>query len=286
MRYCIKNMWSRYVISLLMAIMPVLAMAQGNSTTVLPENGSVVELPSEQTVPVRIDEYTIKFLEEQDSLRSELQQKKDSIEILKKRISDLERTNAKLKTKINLSDSLSSELQKKQVNLSMLQNDTSSLRQKNNKLESQIEETDKSLERIASNFLFIYYEAFSIEYIAIPAYKSISSNNLKNEGRMKYTLLENYKKDVHELYELYKIIETDLVDEYTFSGKDHISEIEGSEAYKRYSNSGYSKWGKTYLGKNMLDAISILRNFTPENRKTLKALITELEKCIATEEEL
>ena len=269
-----------------MAIMPVLAMAQGNSTTVLPENGRAVELPSEQTVPVRIDEYTIKFLEEQDSLRSELQQKKDSLEKLGKRISDLERTNDKLRAKINLSDSLSSELQKKQVNLSKLQNEISTLRQRNDKLESQIEETDESLERIASNFLFIYYEAFSIEYIAIPAYNAISSNNLKNEGRMKYTLLLNYKKDVHELDSLYKVIEEDLVDEYTFSGEGHISEIEGSEAYKRYSNSGYSKWGNTYLGKNMLTAISILKKFTPENRKTLKALIAELEKCIATEKEL
>lgn len=276
-------MWSRNIVSLLMTFMPIFVMAQDDLTTIQPGNGGMEGLTSEQTAPVRIDDTIKFFLDERDSLRSKLHLKQDSLKKLQMEISDLKHENNKLRKQINQSDSLSSELQKEQDSL---RKEISTLKQKNDKFETQIEEADESLERIVYNFLYIYYEAYSIKNIAIPAYKSISNDSLRNEVRLEYTLLENYGKDVHELCELYKTIEADLVDEYTYSGTGHISKIEGSEAYKRYSKSGSSNWGETYLGKNMLNAISILRNFTRENRKTLKDLIADLERCIATEKDL
>ena len=276
-------MWSKNMVSLLMTFMPIFAMAQDDLTTIQPGNGDMEGLTSEQAVPVRIDDTIKYFLDERDSMRSKLYLKQDSLKKLQIEISDLKDENNKLRKQINLSDSLSSELQKKQDSL---RKEISTLKQKNDNFETQIEEVDKSLERIVYNFLYIYYETYSIKNIAIPAYKSISNDSLRNEVRLEYTLLENYGKDVHELYELYKTIEADLVDEYTYSGTGHISKIEGSEAYKRYSKSGSSNWGETYLGKNMLNAISILRNFTRENKKTLKDLIADLERCIATEKDL
>lgn len=246
MTYGIKNMWSRYVISLLMAIVPVFAIAQEDPIMKQPGNGDVKVPPNEQAISDR---------------EAEFKKKQDSLCFM---------------------------LQEKEYRLHELQDSVNTLRQKNKKMETQLEEADKRLRNIVTYFAYHPYEASSIEKVVKPSYKAISSDDARKHKncKVKYDLLCNYGSDVHELDSLYKVIEEDLDNDLTTTerGRAHVNEIKASAAYTRYQK--YSDWGNTYLGKNMMKAITRIKQFSMRDKDTLKDLIEELDRCIATEEDL
>lgn len=71
------------------------------------------------------------------------------------------------------------ESEKDKSRLSQLEIDVNNLKRDTTRLYIAQREADKRLVNIASNFLYIPYEAFSIEKIAIPAFKAISSKELR-----------------------------------------------------------------------------------------------------------
>lgn len=156
------------------------------------------------------------------------------------------------------------------------------LKNSNETLKSQNDTANKKLKNIAFNFLYIPYEAFSIKKIAIPAFNAISDPSVKEAGKVKFSLLQSYETDIKELIVCYRKIEDEL--DLSYDGIEYVEKIKGTDVYNNYNK--YDDWENTYLGKNILLAISRMESFTRKNKTSLKDLIAELEKCLKTEEDL
>ncbi len=61
------------------------------------------------------------------------------------------------------------------------------------------QESDKMLLRLASNFLYIPYEDYSINKIALPAFASVHDETLRSTYDNRLVMLNNYRSDVQEL---------------------------------------------------------------------------------------
>lgn len=156
------------------------------------------------------------------------------------------------------------------------------LKKNNDSLISQIDTAYICLEAISYNFLYIPYEAFSIKNIAIPAFNAINDPYIKEAGKVKFSLLQSYETDIKELLVCYRKIEDEL--DLSYDGIEYVEKIKGTDVYNNYNK--YDDWENTYLGKNILLAISRMESFTRKNKTSLKDLIAELEKCLKTEEDL
>ena len=66
------------------------------------------------------------------------------------------------------------------------------------------------LVNIISNFLYIPYEAYSIEKIAIPASNNIFDERLKHKQKIKFDLLKSYQNDIRSLMQFLKETQEDL----------------------------------------------------------------------------
>lgn len=156
------------------------------------------------------------------------------------------------------------------------------LKNSNETLNSQIDTAYICLEAISYNFLYIPYEAFSIKNIAIPAFNAINNPYIKEAGKVQFSLLQSYETDIKELIVCYRKIEDEL--DLSYDGIEYVEKIKGTDVYNNYNK--YDDWENTYLGKNILLAISRMESFTRKNKTSLKDLIAELEKCLKTEEDL
>ena len=62
----------------------------------------------------------------------------------------------------------------------------------------QLLKADTCLINVASNFIYIPYEAYSIKEIAIPAFQMVSDEGLKVKYKSRYEMLLKYKEHVVE----------------------------------------------------------------------------------------
>ena len=146
---------------------------------------------------------------------------------------------------------------------------------------------DKALISMASNFIYIPYEAYSVDSIAIPAYESAQDSKLKQQYEKRYQLLKNYKKNVSETVELLSDIYQETQNPFTSDGhrNELISKITQSRVYARYKE--YDDWRNTYLGYMLTEVIGCLENVEKQViAQKIKAKIDELNKCIKTEDSL
>lgn len=169
-------------------------------------------------------------------------------------------------------------LSKFEAEVRQLKNDTT-------KLYSAQREADKRLVNIASNFLYIPYEAFSIEKIAIPAFKAIANSELRNEHNIKYELLCNYRKDVENLLSFINYASTELQKPFVKNANDIQEQFYSQSFYVTYKN--YSEWTNTFLGSKMILIEQQLKNFDGNKHKIdFKSIEQELKNCLKTIEAL
>ena len=113
---------------------------------------------------------------------------RDSFKVLKDRYLNLEKVYNKL---IWQQQSIEDSLRMYKIQCDDAQRQNKSLMDKTIK-------SDKALISMASNFIYIPYEAYSVDSIAIPAYESVQDLILKLQYEIRYQLLKNYKEDVSE----------------------------------------------------------------------------------------
>ena len=175
--------------------------------------------------------------------------------------------------------------EKDKSKLSKLEIDLNHLKSDNTRLYVAQREADKRLVNIASNFLYIPYEAYSIEKIAIPAFKAISSKELRRDHQIKYELLYNYRKDITDLLAFIKYACTELQKPFVKDANEVLVQFRDRSFYLSYHK--YPEWTDTYLGSKLSLIEKQLNDFDGNQHKVdFTELEKELNKCLKTIETL
>lgn len=245
----------RYNILLLLLMVSLSAFSQNSNDTI----SNVVGTNSIQ-VSISIDDL--------NALKSENDSLKVLFSELNKKYQKLSEESSDYKTKLSTYE----------IDVKRLKSDTTRL------LASQ-READKRLANIASNFLYIPYEAFSIEKIAIPAFNAIANAELKREHRIKYKLLCSYKQDIENILLFIEHACTELQKPFTKNANDIHAQFQKQSFYLSYHT--YAEWSDTFLGTKIALIEKQLQDFDGNEHKVdFSAIKEELNKCLKTIEAL
>lgn len=225
-------------------------------------NDTIPSTPKEQQILVSIG------IDDLNALKSEN-------ESLKLQLSEVKAKYQKLHSEsVNEREKLT----KLEIDIKQLTSDTT-------RLYSLQREADKRLVNIASNFLYIPYEAFSIEKIAIPAYKAIANTELKREHGTKYELLCNYRKDIESLLSFIDYACNELQKPFVKNASDILMKFHSQSYYVSYLR--YPEWTDTFLGHKIALIEKQLNDFDGNEHKIdFTAIKEELDKCTKTIEAL
>lgn len=227
----------------------------------------------------------IVFAQQIDSINQVVEQVSINPDSLHRLRNEKDRAVVELDRIKNLNDQLSVELQQSKSKNISRDFELKQAKAQNLILEQHLNKTDTCLIDMASNFLYIPYEAYSIEKIAIPAFKNIYSSELKAKQTVKYDLLVGYQNDVKEMSDFLIYIQSEINKPFTKDGKAIVSKLMEQGFYKNYIQ--YSDYKSTYLGKFMVQIIDTLDVFDKEQLESVfKGLKKELDKCLDTVKDL
>lgn len=150
------------------------------------------------------------------------------------------------------------------------------------RLEASNDTLQRRLISMASNFLYIPYDEYSIEEIAIPAFLSTNGTSAYMRYQNRLPLLQNYKSDVSSLVKTISQMEKDLEIGLTAmrnqKANEHLNNIQTSPIYQRYTS--YDDWENTYLGGQLQSICGLLKSPTEQTASKLKTIRTNLEKLL------
>lgn len=181
-------------------------------------------------------------------------------------------------------DSLLLKCQTETEDLSKLKEECSALQKENAEYKEKLKKADKALSSTASNFLYIPYEAYGVEKIAIRAFETISDDALRQKHEIDYRLLKNYQTDIRDLYSYLQQVKEKLSSNpFGLKGNGASSLLQNfrQETYCiRYHE--YEDWAETYMGKLIIRVEYQLKS----NKANFDEIIDELEKCLKTVDNL
>ena len=140
--------------------------------------------------------------------------------------------------------------------------------------------SNKKLVNIASNFLYIPYEAYSIQKIAIPAFKAVTDEQLLHKHQIKLALLENYQQDIRDLLSFISDIEKELGNRFAKDLKVLNQRYINTDYYHRYNQ--YNDWKNTYLGKRINYIDAKMKSYNGSNKPDFTSIKKELNQCLET----
>mgnify|MGYP000761575196 FL=1 len=249
-----------------MAIMKycVAALLMIISLPVFSQTGNDTILSISKTTPIQVSI----SIDDLNALKTENDSLKSQLSIVNEKYQKLVVTSEKDKSKLS----------KLEIDLNHLKSDTT-------RLYVAQREADKRLVNIASNFLYIPYEAYSIEKIAIPAFKAIVNDRLRHEHHIKYELLCNYRKDIESILSFIEFACNELQKPFVKDANEFLLQFHNQPFYQSYQN--YPEWSDTYLGGKISLIDKQLKEFDGNQHKVdFTALKEELNKCLKTIEAL
>lgn len=256
----------KHIVVFVLCIIPWVMVAQEKRDTVAVQGGSeiMVQIP----------------LEELNNLKNEKDAAEKEVEALTRSHDSLQRQCAEKEARL---DSLVSDQKFKSMKYKDLEQKYSFSEAEVREVRAQQKEADKCLFNVSVNFLFIAYEAYSIDSIAIPAFDAIRSKELKEKRKTDAYLLKHYKEHVRSFCEYLKWAEEELRKPFTKKGDGFIEKLQGETFYKDYK--GYAHWKGTYLGKRIREIEGGLSQFENDAvRQTCERIRKELESCLKTAE--
>lgn len=186
-----------------------------------------------------------------------------------KQISDLQNENTKLKNEIvqfkgeqraakAKSDSL------KDARIAQLEGSIDSYK-------AHADSMDKQLITIASNFLYIPYEEYSVK-LAIESFNAASNQALKNKYAIRLKMLQNYKQDMQDVLNFVsKDYGAAITNPFSSGGKQSTTgSLQNQSFYKRYAS--YGDWD-TYLGKIIMKIKAQIAQGNPDFKSIRRELI-------------
>ena len=238
---------------------PIALFAQGNENQKL-------QVDSAQNVTVMISVEKLTALE---NSRADLDKE---LKAANKKILELQETIQK--------DSVT--IRKNSDCISRLKTDSLSLHNTEKKLKEQLLISDKCLINMASNFLYIPYESFSIDSIAIRSFESVSDNALRERHRIRYTLLKNYQRDLVAIVSFLKTQQEELRrNPFNNDANEAISVLHKELFYISYHQ--YDDWQSTFLGNKIAIIENRLKSFKKNTKLDFNDIIISLENCLKTE---
>lgn len=175
------------------------------------------------------------------------------------------------------------ETESKDLNISELQNKIDVLQNITIKrLEASNDTLQRRLISMASNFLYIPYDEYSIEEIAIPAFISTKGTPAYSKYQNRLPLLQNYKEDITQIIQFLIQMEKDLIIQLTAMRNqkaiEHQDKLSNSIVYQRYIS--YDDWKNTYLGNQIHLILNILKSPSSETPNELKNIRLKLEQLL------
>ena len=140
--------------------------------------------------------------------------------------------------------------------------------------------SNKKLVNVASNFLYIPYEAYSIQEIAIPAFKAVTDEQLLYKHQIKLVLLENYQQDIRDLLSFILDIEKELGNRFAKDLKVLDQRYINTDYYHRYNQ--YDDWKNTFLGKRIYYIDAKMKSYNGSNKPDFTSIKKELNQCLET----
>ena len=152
-------------------------------------------------------------------------------------------------------------------------------------LQEKLLKSDKCLISVASNFLYLPYEAYSVNNIAIRSFETISDVGMKKKYLIRYELLKNYKDDILCFLNFLITQKEELNKPFTKNAEDAIQSLRQLQFYIVYHK--YDDWEATFLGKKIVTVEKQLKLFNGGTHKAnFDIIISELQNCIETEKDL
>ena len=161
------------------------------------------------------------------------------------------------------------------------------LRCENDSLTKQLLKDDKNFVAMASNYLYLPYEAFSIEKIAIAAFEAVRDSTIRSNNLINYQLLKNYRQDIQSLLRFMNECQVQFDTPFGLpkEAQEAMNVLQSMDAYHTYKQ--FKGWEQTYLGKRFLQVESQLEKFDGRaNKIDFQAIIQELETCLKTVNDL
>ena len=190
-------------------------------------------------------------------------------------IDSLTRTNLALKDLLRESQQETNSKNREIANLKRKIEDLQNITIKH--LEASNDTLQRRLISMASNFLYIPYDEYSIEEIAIPAFLSTKDTPAYTRYQNRLPLLQNYKSDViilvNSLSQMEKDLEWGIVREQ--KANEYLISLQASPIYQRYTS--YDDWENTYLGEQLKSIFGLLKSPTDQTSFKLRTIRTNLE---------
>ncbi len=205
----------------------------------------------------------------------------DSIEAL------LNNNKATIDSLVNANNALKGSLIDSQKETESKNRDISNLQHKIDELQNitikRLEASNDTLQRrlisMASNFLYIPYDEYSIQEIAIPAFLSTKGTPAYARYQNRLPLLQNYKSDieslVNSLSQMEKDMEVGLTEYRNKKATEHLNNLQATPLYQRYTS--YDDWENTYLGEQIRMVYTMLKSPSVDTSSKLKKIRTNLE---------
>lgn len=146
------------------------------------------------------------------------------------------------------------------LEIDRLQDENASLSLALRESRDSLETCRKKLITVAGNFLYIPYEEYGVEKIAIPAYRATEGSELYQVHIARLELLESYGEDRAQICDFLKknkgtiLYSSNLVT----SLKELKAKFDALPAVKNYRDGKYKNWKETYLGGIIVEVDSIL----------------------------
>ena len=173
------------------------------------------------------------------------------------------------------------ELQDVETKLTLSQNKNVTLIEQLDVVSKQAEKAEKNLISLASNFLYVPYEAYGVEEVAIKAFESIQNTKLKQEYHQRYVLLKNYKQHLMDLKlylqkvqkacnGVFQATATEFIDGDDLSVSSDMV-LKKQPFYLEYVK--YDGYEDTFIGGLIQKTEEILRTHTKQERANMKEIL-------------
>lgn len=147
------------------------------------------------------------------------------------------------------------------------------------RLEASNDTLQRRLISMASNFLYIPYDEYSIQEIALPAFLSTKGTSAFARYQNRLPLLQNYKSDIESLVISLSQMEKDLgvgLTEYrNKKASEHLNDLQATPLYQRYTS--YDDWENTYLGERIRMVYTMLKSPSEDTSSKIKKIRINLE---------
>lgn len=153
-------------------------------------------------------------------------------------------------------------------------------------------DVEKSLISMASNFLYVPYEAYGVEEIAVKAFESIQDQQLKQEYNQRYILLKNYQLHLKQFKAYLEKVQKECNGVFQATATEFIDMVnptvppelilKNQPFYQEYIK--YTDYKDTYIGGLIVKTEAILRAHTKAHRANMQEVITSIDNTLTPAE--